>query len=284
MIIEKKIDIEEGRQYQERIREALNYGLTNCETPKECEPWKIVEEYVPARLEQLEGIKGFYDCTYYRERYLAEFEEDSTNCEIIDQTLGRLRWGGCNADDPALLRVLNAKNTNCKVKVVSGLLRSAAEALENARYKDAIKYYEEYIATTDKQDRKAKFTLRIAKIYYVHLRSFSKARQYARQAAKLQSGWGEPYLLIGRLYASSGPLCGPGRGWDSQVVTWPAIDMWNKAKSVDPNAAAEANKFIRRYQQYMPTVEDIFQRGLKAGDTYRVGCWIQENTKIRPAK
>ena len=90
--------------------------------------------------------------------------------------------------------------------------------------------------------------------------------------------------MIGRLYASSGPLCGPGRGWDSQIVVWPAIDMWNKAKRVDPSVAGEANKWIGRYSKFMPTMEDIFQRGLKVGDTYRVPCWIQENTKIRPAK
>ena len=91
-------------------------------------------------------------------------------------------------------------------------------------------------------------------------------------------------MLIGRLYASSGPLCGPGRGWDSQIVTWPAIDMWNKAKRVDANVAAEANKFINRYVKFMPTIEDVFQRGLKEGSSFRVGCWIDETTTIRVAK
>ncbi|MBT8228677.1 MAG: hypothetical protein KJO50_00350, partial [Bacteroidia bacterium] len=104
----------------------------------------------------------------------------------------------------------------------------------------------------------------------------------ALESAKYAPESGEPYLLIGKLYASSGPLCGPGRGWDSQIVTWPAIDMWEKAKK-DPLVADEANKLIRTYWKYMPKKEDIFQRTIKAGSVFKVGCWINRNTTVRTA-
>ena len=130
-------------------------------------------------------------------------------------------------------------------------------------------------------EQKARYLLLIAKIYYRDVRNYPKARKYALDAAKLKSGWGEPYLLIGNLYASSGPLCGTGRGWESQVVTWPAIDMWTKAKNIDAKSTAEANALINRYRQYMPNKEDIFFRNKKAGESYFVPCWIQENTIIR---
>jgi len=90
-------------------------------------------------------------------------------------------------------------------------------------------------------------------------------------------------LLIGRLYASSGPRCGSGRGWNSQIVTWPAIDMWNKAKSVDASVTGEANKMIAKYRKFMPTKEDIFLRGLKEGQSFKIGCWINTKTVIRAA-
>jgi hypothetical protein len=57
--------------------------------------------------------------------------------------------------------------------------------------------------------------------------------------------------------------------------------MWNRAKSVDPASAAEANRWINRYAQYMPTREDVFLRNLKTGDRFYIGCWIQEYTTIR---
>jgi hypothetical protein len=57
--------------------------------------------------------------------------------------------------------------------------------------------------------------------------------------------------------------------------------MWNRAKSVDPASTAEANRWINRYAQYMPTREDVFLRNLKTGDRFYIGCWIQEYTTIR---
>ena len=91
--------------------------------------------------------------------------------------------------------------------------------------------------------------------------------------------------MIGKLYASSGPLCGPGTGFDSQVVCWPAIDKWNEAKRVDPSVATEANNLIGRYAKYMPSKADIFSRpDIKEGSTFKVKCWIQETTKVRAAQ
>jgi len=285
LLSEEKIPVTEAQKYQAMIRASLDRGLKNCKTDKECEPWKIVEGYVPVRLEQLEGVENFYDCEYYKGKYFADYLADSTNCDVIDEVLSRLRWGKCDINASELARIRQAKATNCiTAPPPAGPLRLAKEALEEARYKDAIGHYEDFVNSTTDDSKKARFTLRIAQIYYVHLKSFSRARQNALEAAKYNPNWGEPYMLIGRLYASSGPLCGPGRGWDSQVVTWPAIDMWTKAKQIDSEVAAEANKFINRYQQYMPSIEDIFQRGLKEGDSFKVPCWIQETTRIRAAR
>ena len=76
-------------------------------------------------------------------------------------------------------------------------------------------------------------------------------------------------------------MCGPGTGWDSQIVVWPAIDKWNYAKKIDPSVSGEANKLIGQYARFMPSKEDLFFRSLESGQAFRVGCWIQENTKIR---
>ena len=141
--------------------------------------------------------------------------------------------------------------------------------------------YLKFVDNSKDNDQKARYLLLIANIYYRDLRNFPKSRKYALDAARLNPGWGDPYMLIGNLYASSGPLCGTGRGWESQVVTWPAIDMWTKARSIDPKVSSEASALITRYWQYMPKKEDIFFRSISAGSTYFVPCWIQESTIIR---
>ncbi len=282
LYFEKKISMEEAQQYQQKIRDIVTNGLAKCKG-KECDRWKMVEQYAPVRLEDFEVVKGFYDCAYYKAKYYGEFEAAPTDCDVIRDVYGRLRWANCPETDEQFRNLIRAGNENC-AEGGSKLVRDANNCLQNADYTCAIENFEKAAAEETDNVKKAKYLLLIAKIYYSHLKSFSKARQYALKAAEANTSWGEPYILVGRLYASSGPLCGPGRGWDSQVVVWPAIDMWNKAKRVDSSAAGEANKWIGRYSQYMPTIEEIFQRNLKEGESYYVGCWIQESTTIRAAR
>ncbi|NND05727.1 MAG: hypothetical protein HKN87_05050 [Saprospiraceae bacterium] len=276
-----EIPLEEARQYEKMIRDRLQKGL---ESGKNQAQWSIINDYIPKRLEALEGVRGFYDCAYYSDKYFPLFLADSTNCEVIDEVYGKLKWGGCAASDEKLVAIDSARLKHCVVVVPPSESRLAYQALREGSYEDAVDLFEKAGLGTEDLEKKATYLLLISKIYYAHLKKFPLARKYALQAAEQRPDWGEPYLLIGRLYASSGPLCGPGRGWDSQIVVWPAIDKWNHAKRIDPTASAEANKWINTYAQYMPDKEDVFQRNLNEGDVFRVGCWIQENTRIRTAK
>ncbi|HMQ06847.1 MAG TPA: tetratricopeptide repeat protein [Saprospiraceae bacterium] len=279
-IVAGQISIEKGQYYTGLIFNAVKLGLEECE--KDCEGWEIINEYAPVRLEALEAIDGFYDCEYYSGKYYTLFEENPEDCEIIDLAYGRLLRGGCLMDDIRVVTLKEAKETTCYTPPPPpGPLKLAFDAYNGGRYREAIRYFNEFVENTDDDERKARYLLLIAKIYYRDIKDFPTSRTYALRAASLKSNWGEPYMLIGKLYASSGPLCGTGRGWNSQVVTWPAIDKFEYARSIDPSVAGEANALIRQYSQYMPGSEDVFQRLLRVGDTFRVECWIQENTVIR---
>ncbi|HKK78961.1 MAG TPA: hypothetical protein VJ933_05000 [Phaeodactylibacter sp.] len=275
-----KIPKEEAYQYQDLLRQRIAKGLEECQGTG-CERWQIIEEYAPVRLEYFETVEGFYDCEYYVDKYYQDFLDNPEDCDVIRTVYSRLKWGGCAEDSEAFAAVRAAGNENCRRE--AGPVRVAYDLLRDAKYREAIDAFQNVVEETDDPEKKAQFLLTIAKIYEVHLRNFSQSRNYALQAAELRDNWGEPYMLIGRLYASSGPLCGPGRGWDSQVVTWPAIDMWQKARSVDPEVRQEADKLIARYRQFMPSKEDVFIRNLKAGQSFYVGCWIQRSTRIRTA-
>lgn len=279
-IIKKEVSIEEGSKYTKLIMHALKYG---AESGKNKEAWDIINSYAPARLDNLEGIEGLYDCAYYEKKYMALYREANTDCEVINRTYSRLLYGGCDRNSAAVQELAQAKKQNCYTPPPpDGPLKKAYTAYTEGRYTESVQLFEEFVNTTSDPQKKFKYNMLIAKIYYGDIKNYPKSRQYARKAAKDNPSSGEPYLLIGKLYASSGPLCGPGTGWDSQVVTWPAIDMFKKAKS-DPATAAEAQKFITTYSQYMPKKEDIFQRSIKAGSTYKVGCWIKETTTVRTA-
>jgi len=282
LYFDDEIPMAEAQKYQQQVRDILAKGLAECEEGVDCERWRIVDEYAPDRLQAFESVEGFYDCEYYMDKYYPEFLADSTDCDNVRTVYSRLSWGGCPKDDPRFARLIRLGNENC---APAGSLpaKQAYECLKQADYDCAITSFEKAAAETDDLEKKGKYLLLIAKIYQAHKINFPRSRAYALQAAEARPGWGEPYIHIGRLYASSGPLCGPGRGWDSQVVVWPALDMWTKAKSIDPSVAAEANKWIRQYSQYMPKKEDVFQRLKKVGESYFVGCWIQRSTVIRTA-
>lgn len=282
-VVTKKIEYEEGRKYALSIMDIVAKNLSECKG-KECETWEIINDYAPDLLSSLEGLENFYPCDYFADKYYPDYEADPTNCDVITDTYRKLRYGKCDLNDPKILSIKNAFEKNCYVAPPSkGPLRLALESLNSGQFKEAVTHYDEFISTSSDMNKKAEIQLRVAKIYYVHIKNFPQARKYARAAAQTKGDWGAPYMLIGKLYASSGPLCGPGRGWDSQIVTWPAIDKFKYAKSIDPTVAGEANKLIRQYEQYMPSKEDIFQRRLKKNASFTVPCWIQEKTKVRPA-
>ncbi len=279
-IINEEVSLEEGRKYSSLIMDAIEYGTASG---KNKEAWDVISAYAPARLDNLEGIEGLYDCAYYEKKYMALFRASSTDCEVINRTYGRLLWGGCAKESAAVAEIATAKKTSCYTPPPpDGPLKKAYNAYTEGRYNEAVTLFDEFIELTSDPAKKFKYTMLVAKIYYGDIKNFSKSRKYARKAAALNGGSGEPYLLIGKLYASSGPLCGPGTGWDSQIVTWPAIDKFKQALS-DPATKSEAQQLITTYKQYMPKKEDIFQRSIEAGSNYKVGCWIQENTKVRTA-
>jgi len=282
-VIGGTISNEEGTKYSALIFETIKQGLSTCKGVG-CETWNIINEYSPIILEGLEGIDGFYDCNYYAEKYYKLFINSPDSCDVINLAYARMLRGNCSESDSRLIEVKNAKIKKCYEAPQA--LSCAAQGNENygqGKYSKAIESYLECVENADDKEQKAKYLILIAKIYYRDLKNYPKSRKFALDAAKLKASWGEPYMLIGNLYASSGPLCGPGRGWESQVVTWPAIDMWTKAKNVEPRLSGEANRLISTYQQYMPKKEDIFFRSVKAGDSYFVPCWIQESTIVRTA-
>jgi len=234
-IINKEVDLEEGRKYTSLLLLALEYGTASG---KNKEAWDIITAYAPARLDNLEGVAGLYDCAYYEKKYMALYRAANTDCEVINRTYSRLLYGGCDKASAAVAEVADAKRTNCYTPPPpDGPLKKAYSAYTEGRYSESVALFDEFIATTSDPQKQFKYYMLIAKIYYGDIKNYPKSRQYARKAAAINSSSGEPYLLIGKLYASSGPLCGPGTGWDSQIVTWPAIDMFKKAKS-DPATAS----------------------------------------------
>ena len=282
---DEKISKEDSRKTLENINSIVQMNFENCKDEKTCNAWAQVEQYTLELSQRFENKKGFYSCNFFIEKYYAAFEASPDDCAKIEELYRKFKSADCSVDNPKMVKLIDTFKENCMKPTADPDLACGRENLDNDRFKDAIDCYDRYISKTSDMEAKANFSLRVAKIYYLYLRNFTKARTYAKQAADYKSNWGEPYLLIGKLYASSGSLCGPGTGFDSQVVTWAAIDKFIEAKRIDPSAANEADKLINIYSKYMPSKEDVFSRPkVKEGENYQVKCWIQETTRVRVGK
>lgn len=216
------------------------------------------------------------NCTTLVPFYTNAYAKDPANQAIWKKAFSAL--GNCNSCTDTIIEMFSKLY---ELEPSGNLALKLADCyINNGNADKGIQYMEDAILKIDDPEQKADLSYKIASIF-TKLKKYSKARQYCYKALKYKPNWGDPYILIGNLYASSGKLCGSGTGWESQIIIWPAIDKWYKAKSVDPSVAAEANKQIAKYSKYMPKFEEIFGRGYSLGDPFTVKCWIQESTTIR---
>jgi tetratricopeptide (TPR) repeat protein len=147
------------------------------------------------------------------------------------------------------------------------------------QYSKAAEYLNDAAEKMTENADKARICLLLADIYG-NLNQPSNARSYALKALEAKPGDGMPYIIIGDLYAQSAKQCGDN-DLTNKVAYWAAVDKYNQAKRVDPSIADLANSRISSYSRAFPSDENIFFYGLKKGDSYRVGCWINENTIVR---
>lgn len=238
---------------------------------------KYAEKYNTTLESVNERMLRYLECSsivpILRKQYEADKENEATMTKIFDM----LYTLQCFSDPlfKEIAPVIADKDPSEKTYYILAVL-----SRNESDYNTAIDYLNKALGLATTNADKAKYSLEIAKLYQAK-KDFPSARNYALKAADYNPSSGEPYMLIGDLYMSSGPLCGSGTGWESQVVTWVAVDMYTKAKSVDPSVSADASKKIANAAKYYPTNGECFFRSLKTGDSFKVECWIQRTTTVR---
>lgn len=154
------------------------------------------------------------------------------------------------------------------------------QLFKDKKYGEAATYFEQ--ATKAENNDRVYRAYRNLAMCYQNSGNFSKGREAARKASQVDPTAGEPYLIIGLLYAeSSRQFSGD---LESKAVFWAAVDKFQKAKQVDSSVADRANELIRAYSQYFPPMETIFFNDYAEGQNYTVGGWIGESTTVRAKK
>ncbi|UBM62861.1 hypothetical protein LA303_02505 [Candidatus Sulfidibacterium hydrothermale] len=152
--------------------------------------------------------------------------------------------------------------------------------LQKKEYDQALEYLKKSTTMKDTADLVDDYLL-MAQTYLTK-NDYPMAREMARKVIRLQPNNGKAYEFIGDLYAASAEKCGKN-ALTKKVAFWAAVDMFRKAKQVDPTMTDAMNHKISIYKKYFPTKETMFFYNIKPGDKYKVGCWINVTTIARPS-
>ncbi|PLX11970.1 MAG: hypothetical protein C0598_07010 [Marinilabiliales bacterium] len=223
-------------------------------------------------------FEPFANCEDLVRVYKKKFDETPNDVELLTKITDILDKKKCT-DDPlffeATVNLYKAQPSPESAYMIGKML------MIQQKFKDAIPYMEEAQNMED-VDKKQSAYIYLAEIYS-SLGSYSKARSLAYEAAKIKPEDGKPYVLIGDMYAASAKDCG-NDDLTKKVAYWAAVDKYAKAKQVDPELTEAMNKRISSYKKYFPATELLFFHALKEGDSYTVGCWINEVTKVRASQ
>jgi len=222
-------------------------------------------------------FEPFATCEAIIKIYSPKFQENPDDLKMLKKLTRLLDRKKCTDDQlyfDATVKLYDLEPSPESAYLIGKML------YKNEKYSEAIDYLKEGENIDDSETRADCF-LYIAECYRT-MKSYASARTYALKSANERPGDGNPYIIIGDMYAHS-KNCG-STDLEKKAVYWVAVDKYLKAKQVDPSVADVANDRIKSYSVYFPPKEDIFFHNLNEGDEYIVECWINEKTKIRAAK
>ena len=253
--------------------------LTSISKDKSNENAVAAKQYKD-RIDNIFAMSGAANCDKLDELYQPTVADNLDNLETLQKVVLLYKRMGCTESDVYFA----AAEASHKLSPTEGSAVGCAKmCLKKKDYDGAIDYYEQAVKLADDDYDKADYLYNIALIYSVNASTYSKSRDYARQALKFNSGMGKCYLLIGRLYASSKPYENNAKGKIlNKTVYWVAVDKFMQGKQIDPTCADEANKLISTYSRYFPSKEEKFDLPAEFNSgSFTVGGWIGETTRVR---
>ncbi len=234
--------------------------------------------------------------------YLSEKQPDNPQwnteleglAENIKQ-LAELRKKAWDMDKNNLAKAWDYAVTSIK----AGLLPQAANVLEFLTQKvpDNVNYWVQLASVYQKSGNLNKAESAYKKLiqlkpdnkdFYLNLGiiykdegNLAKAREEYLKASDVAKGWGLAIYYVGNLYELAASKC--SFDFDTKKVYLLAVETYKKALSIDPSLS-QAKERITALASSIPTKEDYFFRGFKAGQSLPItgSCygWINRTVTV----
>jgi|GEM_PF-5763517 len=237
--------------------------------------------------EYVEGnIARLYTCDRVIPLYKSQYEAKQNDIKWLNEVRGTLLYKKCTQDtifnekiQAQYAKLYCAANPEkCKTNPTSE--NGAAKAvviddynkglilIQKRRYSKAAPILSEVANDASRTKKNRAQAAYYAAYSYLESGNLGKARSLAQKAASLRGGWGEPYFIIASAYAKGANNCGKSL-FEKKSTYWFSADVARKAARIDPRVRSKANKIAADFEAAAPTKTDMFNAGVKPGQTVK---------------
>ena len=242
----------------------------------------IAAENDPAKKQALQQVKdnlvamfinsGTADCESLQGIYGPKVEANQTDSAYLKKAISVMKMMKCTESEAYFQASYYMYKINPTADAATGC---GYMAYKKGDFDTAIKYFDEALSLESDSEKKAQLCYIVAASLF-NSKKLSQARSYLQKAIGFKENFGDAYILLAQLYASS-------PNWNDESALnkctyFVVIDKLQRAKAVDPSVADKANELISTYARYTPKAEDLFMLGIKAGDRVTIGGRIGEST------
>lgn len=284
----KQTTAEEARNVYTKLNEIADHNVEN--NKQYSAYYKQAKDAMNATFAQIEN--EIFDCNYFKGKLEPDYRAHPDDTEVLKYIYNKLVQQGCPDSDP-FVQELKVRYEDIVTKENAAKLAEyyannpgdhGIALFKEGKYNEALDKFEKGIekekAGSNDAEKLANYYFYMASIEFRQLNRYSSAREHARAAAKYKPNWGQPWMLIGDMYASTSSSCGSD-GFEASLAVLAAIDKYAYAKSVDGDVAGDAQSKINRYSAYLPDKGEAFMRKINEGDSMTVPCWIGETVRVR---
>jgi len=208
--------------------------------------------------------------------FTPNFEKNKYNADELKKYVFWLKSTDCTDADLYFKALVALNKIEPKAEnafTISRLLK------KRGQYDQAIDYLKQAVKLETNGSIKSKYYVEIADITFRITKNLPAAKDYCEKAIQADPKSGLPHMLLGSIYANA-----KNYGDDElayQSVFCAAVDQFVIAKKKDPSLTDMANERIATFSKHFPSKETVFFFTYKAGDTYEIKGWINEETRVR---